>query len=180
MQPDREQGRIREIRESIVATFRFTRREVSDPAVVAAERGRHAVPSRLTIRDVMEGDLAAVRPETSIRAALALMIENRISSVPVVDRESRIVGALNEKDLMKVFYRPDADCVGVVMTPNPVSFPTDAPLVDVVDSLMSSDFRRVLIHEDGKLVGVITRSHLMPALLAALDERERFKETEPH
>ena len=50
-----------------------------------------------------------------------------------------------------------------------VSVSIDAPLVDVVDQLMSSDFRRVLIHDDGRLAGVITRSHLIPVLLEALE-----------
>jgi len=140
---------------------------------------RHAVPARLTIAEVMEGNLAVVSPETPIRVALTLMIANRISSVPVVDADRRIVGALNERDLMKVFYEPGADRVERVMTRNPVTFAIDAPLVDVVDRLMASDFRRVLIHENERLVGVITRSHLMPALLDALEGIARSRDEEP-
>jgi CBS domain-containing protein len=119
----------------------------------------------------MEGDLATVCPQSAIGPALALMIENRISSVPVVDADGRIVGALNERDLMKVFYLPDTECVADVMTRNPIVVSVDTPLVDVIDHLMSSDFRRVLVREGDRLVGVITRSHVMPALLAALEER---------
>jgi len=133
------------------------------------DKGSHVVPSSLTIADVMEGGLATVLPETSIRSAVRLMIENRISSVPVVDAEGRIVGALNEGDLMKVFYEPDTGCVGDVMTRDPIVVSIDAKLVEVIDELMSSNFRRVLISENGQLAGVITRSHVMPALLAALE-----------
>ena len=88
-----------------------------------------------------------------------------------IDLIGQIVGALNEGDLMKVFYDPDSACVSAVMTCNPVTVSVNAPLSDVVDQLMSSDFRRVLIHDNHRLVGVITRSHLMPALLEALEER---------
>jgi len=135
-----------------------------------------AVPPQLTILDLMEGELATVLPESRIRPAVALMIRHRISSVPVVDAEGRIVGALNESDLMKVFYEPDMGRVEDLMTRRPPSVAVDAPLVDVIDRLMSSDFRRVLIHEDGRLVGVVTRSHVMPALLAALEERAAVRE----
>ena len=60
--------------------------------------------------------------------------------------------------------------VASVMTTDPIVMSIGAPLVDVVDQLMSSDFRRVLIHEGGRLVGVIVRTHLMPAVLQAIEE----------
>ena len=159
---------FRRIREGIADAFRDHAPEAGNQR---AGPGIPVVPSRLNIRDVMEGNLATVSPDTRMRPALQLMIENRISSVPVVDARDRIVGALNERDLMKVFYDPDSACVSAVMTCNPVTVSVNAPLSDVVDQLMSSDFRRVLIHDNHRLVGVITRSHLMPALLGALEER---------
>ena len=38
------------------------------------------------------------------------------------------------------------------MTPRPHAISVDAPLVDVFDYLMTYEYRRVLIHEDNKLV----------------------------
>lgn len=131
--------------------------------------GRRGVASDLSIADLMERDLATVSPEDSVLSAVALMIENRVSSVPVVDVDGRIVGALNEGDLMQVFYQPRTKCVGDVMTRKPIVVSIDAPLVDVIDHLMSSNFRRVLIRDGDRLVGVITRSHVMPALLTTLE-----------
>ena len=161
---------LRRIRKDIGHAFGERTKETGGERGLSPPSGRgHVVPAHLTIFDVMEGGLAAVSPESPVGPALTLMIENRISSVPVVDGEGRIVGALNEKDLMKVFYQPEAHCVAAVMTRNPVAVSIDAPLVDVVDQLMSSDFRRVLIHDDGRLAGVITRSHLIPVLLEALE-----------
>jgi CBS domain-containing protein len=174
---------LRRIRESIADAFHdHTRKEGSELRPSPPQEHRHVVPSHLAILDVMEGELATVLPESPLRPALALMIENGISSVPVVDADGRIVGALNEKDLMKVFYEPDTNCVAEVMTRDPLTAPIDAPMVDVIDQLMSSDFRRVLIHEDHRLVGVITRSHVMPALLSALEEKaiSRDRDSEPH
>jgi len=125
----------------------------------------------------MERDLATVLPESPVRNAVALMIEHGISSVPVVDAEGRIAGALNEGDLMQVFYDPGVSCVADVMTREPIVLSIGAPFVDVIDQLMSSSFRRVLIHDEGLLVGVITRSHVMPALLDALEQQTRAETT---
>jgi CBS domain-containing protein len=174
---------FRRIRESIAGTrHEEPPKERSKLWLSPSHEQGHVVPSQLAILDVMEGDLVTVLPESPLRPALALMIENRISSVPVVDSDRRIVGALNEGDLMRVFFEPDTRCVADVMTRDPLTESIDSPLVDVIDQLMSSNFRRVLIHEDHRLVGVITRSHVMPALLSALDEQAALRDraSEPH
>jgi CBS domain-containing protein len=124
-----------------------------------------------TIRDVMQPDPIQIHREGALRRALELLVENQISGLPVVDDAGRLVGVLSEKDLLKIFYEPDAHTVESLMSLNPVSISADSQLVDVVDSLMANDFRRIFIHEGEKLVGLISRSDLMPAILEALIER---------
>ena len=124
-----------------------------------------------TIRDVMQPDPIKIRPDANLRGVLELLIQNQISGLPVVDEAGRLVGVLSEKDLLKLFYELDTHSVESLMSRDPVSIPVEGPLVDVVDSLMANDFRRVFIHEDEKLVGLISRADLMPAILGALLER---------
>jgi CBS domain-containing protein len=124
-----------------------------------------------TIRDVMRADPLRVRPDQALHEALELLIENEISGLPVVDAADRLVGVLSEKDVLKIFYETDAHTVDSLMTRNPISIPVDGELVDVVDSLMANDFRRVFVHEGDKLVGLVSRSDLMPAILDVLLER---------
>ncbi len=124
-----------------------------------------------TIRDVMQPDPIQIRREDAPRRALELLVENQISGLPVVDEAGRLVGVLSEKDLLKIFYEHDALTVESLMSRDPVSISADSQLVDVVDSLMANDFRRIFIHEGEKLVGLISRSDLMPAILDALIER---------
>jgi len=124
-----------------------------------------------TIRKIMKPDPITVGPEDSIQAVLELLIENRISGVPVVDADNSILGVLSEKDVLKVFYEPESDTVASIMTHDPTTVDIEAPLVDVVDCLMTHDFRRVLIHEKGKLVGLISRADIMPAILRSLLHR---------
>lgn len=124
-----------------------------------------------TIRDVMHADPIRVRRGEHLRRVLELLIEHQISGVPVVDESDRLVGVLSEKDLLKIFYEPDSETVESLMSPDPVAVPVDGELVEVVDQLMANDFRRVFVHEDGKLVGLISRADLMPGILQALLER---------
>ena len=124
-----------------------------------------------TIRDVMQPDPIQIRRDGALHRALELLIENQISGLPVVDETGRLVGVLSEKDLLRIFDGADAHTVESLMSRDPVSISADDPLVDVVDLLMANDFRRIFIHEDGRLAGLISRSDLMPAILEALLER---------
>lgn len=127
----------------------------------------------MTTKSIMKSDLITVKADTKVSEAIALLIEHGISGLPVVDSEHRIVGILSEKDLLRVFYEGDTakPVVEAFMTRDPVTFAVDAPLVDVLDCLMANNFRRVLIHEDGKLVGLVSRADMMPPILAALLDR---------
>ena len=123
-----------------------------------------------TIREIMQSDLITVEPKTPVRDAISLLIEHGISGLPVVDDQKRIVGVLSEKDILKVFYEGEQE-VGALMTADPECVSVDDPLVDVIDMLMANNFRRVLVHEQGKLVGLVSRADLMPALFEGLLER---------
>ncbi len=121
------------------------------------------------IREFMKTDLITVRPDTPAVDAIKLLIKHRISGLPVVNEQNDIVGILSEKDLLELFSQPTKDCaVKALMTPDPEAIEVEADLVEVFDCLMSSDFRRVLIHEKGKLVGLVSRADLMPAILDAM------------
>ena len=124
-----------------------------------------------TIRDVMRADPFTVHPDTTLHTAVKKLIEHDISGLPVVDDTGTIVGVLSDKDLMKAFYEPDVDTVENVMTHDPVMISVDAPLVDVFDCLMANDFRRVLIHRERKLLGLVSRADLMPPILEVLLDR---------
>jgi CBS domain-containing protein len=175
--PIREGSAAREVAEFIsdfdrpsFGTLRGASRLFRGDATAGEDARKALRQSHLTIRDVMQTRLSTVRPESLLGAAVTMMIELQVSSLPVVDTEGRIVGALNQKNLLKVFYELDAATVASVMTTDPIVMSIGAPLIEVVDQLMSSDFRRVLIQENDRLVGVIVRTHLMPSVLLTIQE----------
>jgi CBS domain-containing membrane protein len=121
-----------------------------------------------TIRDVMNDQPISIGPDASLHEAIELLVKHNISGLAVVEPDGTILGVFGDRDLLKVFYEPEAHSIRSVMKRDPETFSVDAPLVDVFDYLMSEDFRRVLIHEDNKLVGLVSRADLMPAILDVL------------
>lgn len=51
--------------------------------------------------DIMTTPVVTVTPETNVQEVARLLLDNRISAVPVVDGEGRVVGMLSEGDLMR-------------------------------------------------------------------------------
>lgn len=58
---------------------------------------------RLSVGDVMTRDVITVDSETPIDAASILLLENRISCLPVIDIDQKVVGIVTWKDLLKYY-----------------------------------------------------------------------------
>ena len=122
-------------------------------------------------KDVMSSDVITVRPHLPARVAAALLVANGFTSAPVVTAEGLLRGIVTEADLMRGQPILDADetddepapdtTAGEVMTPEPVTMrPTD-DLADVAAVMLAHGVRSVLVVEDGRLVGIISRRDVL-------------------
>jgi CBS domain-containing protein len=57
---------------------------------------------KLRVRDVMVSDVVSIHPQEPVATALRLMLENRVSALPVVDRNDRCVGVISATDLLQL------------------------------------------------------------------------------
>lgn len=148
-----------------------------------------ARPQTLTARDCMSAPALSVRLDDPARRAAELMIARGFSGLPVVDDEGRPAGLVSEADF--VFgadearkHRQDAwlrmisggqalnaDYLDMLdaelgrvrqfMATPVVSVEADAPLAEVVRLMAEKRIRRVVVTQDGKLAGVVTRRDLL-------------------
>jgi predicted transcriptional regulator len=128
----------------------------------------------MTIRVIMNQNLLVVTRAMSLTKATKLLIDNHITGLPVVDEQRNILGVVTEMDLIQVIANPHLHwrTVGDIMTPNPVTVNVEEPLHAVFDCLMTHSFRRVLVEDQGKLVGLISRTDLLPVILDQLSAME--------
>ena len=127
------------------------------------------VPEKITARYVLEskrkkiGDLVAIDPTTTVRKALDLMREHDISQVPVLDTGKPVGGVLDHELMTSVMERP-------VLVDSPISslmgpsFPVvniDVLVDDVIKQLKSKKHPAVLVEEDQKIVGILSRYDLI-------------------
>ena len=142
--------------------------------------GEAAVPEQaprsgpqVTIRQLMTVDPIRIRSDTPLDRALDLLIQKDLSALPVLNENDVIVGLLNERHLLMALGDPEATTVSGVMDTQPVTVGVDEPIVEVIDRLMSINVRQVLVLEAAKLVGVVTRADLMPAIIEVFRARAR-------
>ena len=61
---------------------------------------------KVLAKDVMTTDIISVSPETPVKEVARLMIDNKISAVPVVTKFNEIVGVVSENDLISKIVKP--------------------------------------------------------------------------
>jgi CBS domain-containing protein len=60
----------------------------------------HATIQKLRAADIMQRDMVTVAPSDTLREALALMTDNHITGLPVMDGKSRCVGLITASDIL--------------------------------------------------------------------------------
>ena len=126
----------------------------------------------MTVRDTMKTELIVATPEMELSEVARLLIKYKITGLPVVDPENMIIGVISEADLLRTVGEPHIQwkTVSQLMTPNPMTVNVNEPLHTAFDILMTHSFRRVLIEDNGKLAGLISRTDLLPAILDELTD----------
>ena len=56
----------------------------------------------IPIKDVLSSHVVCIQPEATLREALTLMVDNRVSALPVIDATKHCVGVISVTDLLRV------------------------------------------------------------------------------
>jgi CBS domain-containing protein len=130
--------------------------------------------------ELMTTEVLTVGPDTSVRAAAATMAANRVTSLPVVDDDGRLIGIVSEIDLIRdrlprdprshlaVNTQPQPDpaqVVSQVMTEVVECLGGGADTADVAALMVDNDIRAVPIVDGGTLIGIVSRRDLLRTLL---------------
>jgi CBS domain-containing protein len=131
---------------------------------------------QVAAREYMSSPLLTVEGRSFIDHAHRQIQNLRVSALPVVDEEERVVGVISRTDVLKVGRREagasgnhrllafPAKPVSEFMTPDPVTVPGDAPLAEVARLMLEHRIHRVFVEEEGDTRGVVTTRDLMRAI----------------
>ena len=149
-------------------------------------------------RDVMVSPVITARKGATVREVAKILLEKRISAVPVVDNVGKLVGIITEGDLMRRaeagtehpyswwvhflagdatvaadYVKSHAAKVEDVMTSNVVTATSETPLHEVASLLEEHQIKRVpIVDKAGNLVGIVSRANLIQVVASARPKLE--------
>ena len=144
----------------------------------------------MKVSDVMTIDPAAVRAEATVSEAMRLMLERRVSGLPVTDAHGKLVGIVSEGDFLRrgelgtekrrprwielltspgrladEYIEAHAQSVGDIMTTDLHTATPGMALDDAVQMMEKHRIKRLPVVKGDRLVGIISRADLMRAFL---------------
>ena len=120
------------------------------------------------VRDLMTTDVVAVGPTTSTRDAARMMFRYRVSGLPVVDPDDHVLGIITEGDFLEMELKRQDEgtlhpLVQEVMSHSVLSVSPDLEVMDAARFMHEHSVKRVLVVEEGKMVGIISRFDIVAA-----------------
>ena len=142
-------------------------------------------------QDVMTRDVITIDPDSTVLQAARLMLQHHVSGLPVVDGNGNLVGVLSEGDFLRrretkterrrsrwleflmgpgriaaEYSHSHGGKVSEVMSTDVQSVEQDTALEDIVELMERKRIKRVPVLCGGQLVGIVTRSNLMHAMVS--------------
>ncbi|MGN6469665.1 MAG: CBS domain-containing protein [Rhizobiaceae bacterium] len=135
-------------------------------------------------KDLMKPHVVTVGPDSSVKHAAQIMLEKRVSGLPVVDDRNVLVGMITEGDLLRrkeicsqmqgevsgnrslaeraaAFVKSHSWKVADVMTKGVIAAEEEAPVGHVAALMDEHRVKRIPVTREGRLVGIVSRVDLL-------------------
>jgi CBS domain-containing protein len=150
---------------------------------------------KIIVENFMTQPVITIVADATIAAAAELMLEKHIAGLPVVDDENKLTGIFTEADLLtavglprhkppqSVWSRLEAifthepslgnfnSTVSELMMKHVVTIGKKNTLGDVLTKMKDFNIKRLVVTEDDKVAGIITRSNLVRVFLEHLAQQ---------
>jgi CBS domain-containing protein len=136
--------------------------------------------------DVMTTGAATTHPESSLADAARIMLDHRISGLPVVDAAGKLVGVITERDFLRrgkddarrwldvllgeTSGQDTADQlndrrVADVMSTDPLTIDVETSVSEITELMERHNVRRIPVIAHGKVAGIVSVTDLLLALM---------------
>ncbi len=141
--------------------------------------------------DIMTPDVVTVSPETSVYEAARMLLGRRISALPVLNADGRLIGLVSESDLVRrgelrsekrsswwrgllasdlrqasAFLREHGRRVADVMSRDVIVANARSSMRELAELMERHTIKRLPVMEGHRLIGIVSRSDMLRALLA--------------
>ncbi len=140
-------------------------------------------------KDVMTSPVISIEPETPVLEAVRIMLQRRISGLPVIGKDSRLAGMVTEGDFLRraetgterrrprwleylvgpgrladEYTHSHGRKVSEIMTADPLTVTEETSLEEVVKLMEKRQIKRLPVVRGEEVVGIVSRANLVHAL----------------
>jgi len=145
----------------------------------------------MKVKDLMTKKVRSILPNIPVNQAVDLLWKNKISGLPVTDEDSKLVGMLTEKDVIKYILPGYLSKVGSfiyednpkaiknkvkellgerkvcdIMRTEVVILGPEASLSEVARVMLTEKIRRIpIVDSEGRVIGIIAREDVVKAFI---------------
>ncbi len=125
------------------------------------------MPKSLKAKDIMSKDVITTGPEITLDKVIKKLVKNKISGMPVIDENGKIIGVISEKDILNFAFCGYLRSTKVkeAMSKDIIYFEPETRIEIIALSISKNHFCRVPIIEEGKVVGIISRRDIIKNVL---------------
>jgi len=115
------------------------------------------------VKHIMTTKVIAVSPEATIDEAVSLLLDHKVSGLPVCDEQQRLLGVISEIDIIDLVYETSIELSKVRdhMTKDVRTLDCEASLDDAANIFCTKAIRRIPVTQGGRLVGIVSRRDLI-------------------
>jgi CBS domain-containing protein len=123
----------------------------------------------LTAQEIMTDNLLTISPNATVQEAIETLLRRKISGLPVVDDDGKLIGVITEFALLAMAYDVDVrqEKVFKHMTTEVIYVAPDDPIRKVADHCIMHRVRRIPVVENGQIVGLISRRDVLKGIYEA-------------
>lgn len=120
----------------------------------------------MQVKEFMQTDVKTVLLGTSIQEAIEKMAGNHIGSVIVETKDNKIEGIVTERDIMNFIAKKKStkEKVDKIMTKKVIAIEPETDLSEAIQLMTKYKIKKLIIIEDGLLVGIISTSDILKHL----------------
>ena len=114
------------------------------------------------VKEIMTRDVISISPKFSIRESVDVMTKNGIGSLPIVDKEDKLVGIVTERDFaLALAGSLTTETVGDIMIKDVITTTPGTPIESCSKIMVRNNLRRIPVVEEGKLIGIVTSTDIL-------------------
>jgi CBS domain-containing protein len=132
----------------------------------------------MKVKDIMTTNVIFVREDTSIKDAVIILRKHKVSGLPVLDYNDKVVGVFSETNILDKLpdILEEADKipmidvneltsppVSTVMGKPPITVTSDEDIRNVAKIFLEKYIHRVPVVDEGKLVGIVSLGDVLKA-----------------